>query len=501
MPALTRRAFLASSAFAAIARGQAEELAFLSLAEASRRVRARSVTAAQLVGACLTRIEAYNPKLNAFITVMADAARKQAAALDAEARAGKFRGPLHGIPVALKDNIDTAGTRTTAASAVFDARVPTEDAEVTKRLLAAGAIIIGKTNLHEFANGGTSVVSYFGPVRNPWALDRHPGGSSGGSGAAVAAGMAYGALGTDTGGSIRTPASLCGIVGLKPTHGLVSIRGIIPLVWTLDHCGPMTRTVEDAAVLLQVLAGYDPGDLHSIERPIPDYVAEMKRPVRGLRLGVPRVPFFDHVEPDVRSAVEAAIGDLVKMTAGAKDVILPDVRGASLPGEMYAYHEEYFRSSQGRYQIPVRRNLQRGGEAKAFEYVKGWRKVMTLRREIGAWFDQNEVDLLVLPTRRRVPRTIDDSIKRAESDKPVNPELENTSEFNILGIPAITVPCGFTANRLPVGLMIAGRPWAEGQVLALAHAYERATKWHTERPPLTPDMPVPKLAASESAGD
>lgn len=501
MPALTRRAFVASGAAAAIARGQAEDLAYLSLAEASRRVRARSVTAAQLVEACLARIDTYNPKLNAYITVMRESARKQAEALDAEARAGKFRGPLHGIPLALKDNIDTAGVRTTAASAVFDTRIPGEDAEVTRRLLAAGAILIGKTNLHEFANGGTSVISYFGPVRNPWALDRHPGGSSGGSGAAVAAGMAYGALGTDTGGSIRTPASLCGIVGLKPTHGLVSIRGIVPLVWTLDHCGPMTRTVEDAAMMLQALAGYDPGDLHSIERPVPDYVSEMKKPVQSLRLGVLRVPFFDHAEADVRAAVEAAIAEVAKLTASQKEAVLPDMRGAGLPGEMYAYHEEFFRTSQGRYQIPVRRNLQRGGEAKAFEYVKGWRKVMTLRREISAWFDRNEVDLVVLPTRRRVPRTIDDSIKRAENDKPMNPELENTSEFNILGIPAITVPCGFTSGGLPIGLMIAGRPWAEGQVLALAHAYERATSWHKQRPPLTPDMPVPKLASADSAED
>jgi aspartyl-tRNA(Asn)/glutamyl-tRNA(Gln) amidotransferase subunit A len=501
MPALTRRAFVVSTAAAAIARGQVEDLAFLSLAEASRRVRAKSVTASQLTEACLARIDTYNPKLNAFITVMKDAARKQAETLDAEARSGRFRGPLHGIPIALKDNIDTAGTRTTAASAVFDSRIPTEDAEVTRRLIAAGAIIIGKTNLHEFANGGTSVISYFGPVRNPWALDRHPGGSSGGSGAAVASGLAYGALGTDTGGSIRTPASLCGVVGFKPTHGLVSIRGIIPLVWTLDHCGPLTRTVEDSAMMLQVLAGYDNLDLHSVERPIPDYVAEMKKPVRNLRLGVLRIPFFDHVEPDVLGAVESAINGLAKMSAGAKDVTLPEIRGAGLPGEMYAYHEEFFRTGQGRYQIPVRRNLQRGGEAKAFEYVKGWRNVMTLRRTIGGWFDKNEVDLVVLPTRRRVPKTIDDSVKRAESEKPMNPELENTGEFNVLGIPAITVPCGFTSAKLPVGLMIAGRPWAEGQVLALARAYEEATAWHNQRPPLTPDTPVPKLTATEPSAD
>jgi aspartyl-tRNA(Asn)/glutamyl-tRNA(Gln) amidotransferase subunit A len=218
-----------------------------------------------LVKACLARIDVYDPKLNAFITVTRDLALKQAAALEAELAAGKIRGPLHGVPIALKDNIDTAGVRTTAASSVFDDRVPTEDAEVNRRLAAAGAILLGKLNLHEFANGGTSATSYYGPVRNPWALDRNPGGSSGGSAAAVSAGLCYGALGTDTGGSIRTPSSYCAVVGLKPTYGLVSIRGIIPLVVSLDHCGPITRSVADAALMLQVLAGYDRLDIASVE--------------------------------------------------------------------------------------------------------------------------------------------------------------------------------------------------------------------------------------------
>jgi aspartyl-tRNA(Asn)/glutamyl-tRNA(Gln) amidotransferase subunit A len=493
MAALDRRLFLASSLGALAARAQSPDLSLLSLAEAAARLRSKSVSPSELVEACLARIDTYNPKLNAFITVMKEQARADARRLGSAAPTG----PLHGIPIALKDNIDTAGVRTTAASAVFDTRIPAEDAEVTRRLKAAGAIVIGKTNLHEFANGGTSVVSYFGPVRNPWALDRHPGGSSGGSGAAVSAGMCFGALGTDTGGSIRTPSSLCGIVGLKPTHGLVSISGIVPLVWTLDHCGPMTRTVEDAAMLLQVLAGYDETDLHSMERPIPNYVAEMKKPVRAMRLGVLRVPFFDHLEADSLKPIEDALGVLAKLTHSQKDAVLPDTRGASLGGEMYAYHEELYKTSAGRYQIPVRRNLQRGGEAKAFEYVKGWRKLMMLRRTIGHWFDQNQVDLLVLPIMRRAPRTVEDSLKRAESERPVNPELANTSEFNILGIPAITVPCGLNSRKIPVGLMIAGRTWDEGRVLALAHAYERATEWHKMQPPLRPDMPVPELKTEE----
>src|ERR1700736_3658936 len=257
MSQITRRGFALSVAGALAARGQAsEDLAGLSLTEASSRIRARSVTPTQLTEACLARIETYNPKLNAFITVLRQQARIQARELDAEQISGKLRGPLHGIPIALKDNIDTAGIRTTAASALFDDRVPDQDAEVARRLKDAGAIVIGKTNLHEFAMGGTNATSYYGPVRNPWALDRNPGGSSGGSAAAIAADLCFGALGTHTGGSIRTPSSFCGVVGLKPTYGLVSIRGIIPLTLSLDHCGPIARSAMDAAMMLNVLAGY-----------------------------------------------------------------------------------------------------------------------------------------------------------------------------------------------------------------------------------------------------
>src|SRR5882724_11149070 len=300
MADLTRRGFSLTVVGALAARGQvSEDLSTLSLAEASARIRSRSVSPVQLTEACLARIGSYNPKLNAFITVMRDQALVQARELEAEQRSGKLRSPLHGIPIALKDNIDTAGVRTTAASAVFDDRIPSEDAEVARRLKAAGAILIGKTNLHEFAMGGTSATSYYGPVRNPWALDRNSGGSSGGSAAAVAADLCYGALGTDTGGSIRTPASFCGIVGLKPTYGLVSIRGIIPLTLSLDHCGPLTRSVGGAAILLNVLAGYDRMDIASVEHTKENYATAMHQPVAGLRLGVPRAPFFDLLDPDV----------------------------------------------------------------------------------------------------------------------------------------------------------------------------------------------------------
>ena len=500
MQDITRRGFTLSAigALAAFA-DSSEDLSRLSLAEASARIRARTVTPTQLTEACLARIRIYNPKLNAFITVLREQALAQARDLEAEQRAGRFRSPLHGIPIALKDNIDTAGIRTTAASAVFDDRVPEHDAEVTRRLKEAGAILIGKTNLHEFAMGGTSATSYYGPVRNPWALDRNPGGSSGGSAAAVAADLCFGALGTDTGGSIRTPSSFCGVVGLKPTYGLVSIRGIIPLSVSLDHCGPIVRATEDAALMLNVLAGYDKLDIASVEHPKEDYLAEMKQPVSGLRLGIPRAPFFDLLDADVEKSVEDAIVLLAKMTKGARDVTLPSVADINLGGESFAYHEEFFAHGPGRYQIPTRRALQQGANLKAAEYIRARWKLELLRRTIDDSF--TDFDLVVLPTRRRTPRKIDAAIKREESDKLRNPELENTGQFDIYGIPAITVPCGLTSGGLPVGLMIAGPRFSEGKVLALAAAFERATDWHKRLPPLTPDTPVPPLAPTDEDKD
>lgn len=502
MPTLSRRAFATTIVAGAVAArptarllaqrpATPADLAWLSLTEAADLVKARKVSSTELVTACLERIATYNPKLNAFITVTGEAALTRAKALDA-LPASAARGPLHGVPIALKDNIDTAGIRTTAASSVYDDRVPAEDAEVARRLAAAGAIVLGKLNLHEFANGGTSATSYYGPVRNPWALDRNPGGSSGGSAAAVAAGLCFGALGTDTGGSIRTPASYCGIVGLKPTYGLVSIRGIIPLIVSLDHCGPMTRTVADAALMLQALAGYDRLDIASVEHPAENYLAALASPVKGLRVGVARVPFFDHLDADVAAAFDTALKTIASLTGSVRDVVLPSTSDVNLNGEMYAYHEALYAKMSGRYQIPTRRNLQNGASAKAAEYVRGRWALELMRRTIDDSF--RDVDVVVLPTRRHTPRTVDAALQREETDVPRNPELENTGQFNVYGIPAISVPCGFTTAGLPVGLMIAGPRFAEGRVLALARAYEQASEWRARRPPITPDTVVPPLA-------
>jgi aspartyl-tRNA(Asn)/glutamyl-tRNA(Gln) amidotransferase subunit A len=506
MAAAASQALMTSKLANAVDAPPQDELTALTLSEASRRIHSGEVTSTKLTQALLDRIAIYNPKINAFITVMRQDALAQAATLDSEAKAGKFRGPLHGIPIALKDNIDTAGTRTTAASAVFDDRVPDADAEVVIRLKQAGAVLIGKTNMHEFASGGSSASTYFGPVRNPWALDHIPAGSSGGSAAAVIGDMAYGALGTDTGGSVRMPAAYCSIVGLKPTYGLVSIRGIIPLTYSLDHCGPMTKTVEDAAMMLNHMTGYDKHDVASVDHPAEDYVSSMKQPVSGLRLGIPRAPFFDLLDPEVAKAVETAIGVLSKLTKSTFDCHLPGTGGfnaLALSGEREAYHIALFRRNFLRYSLGVKQSIETAEKKlndvssepcseKVVDYVTSNWQLILMRKGIDDAF--KDFDLVALPTMRILPRTIDDALNREEVDTPREPEtISNCTPFNIFGLPAISIPCGFSASGLPIGLMIAGPRFSEGKVLALASAYEKATQWHLKRPVLTPDMAVPPV--------
>jgi len=483
----------------ALASTPGDELASLTLSEAAAKVRSGAVTAVQLTEACLSRIATYDSKLDAFITVMKEKALVCAAQLDAEQKAGKIRGPLHGVPIGVKDIIDTAGTRTTGGSALFVDRVPTEDAPVVARLLSAGAIVIGKTNTQEFAMGGGET-SYWGPSRNPWNLAHSTGGSSSGSGAAIIANLCFGALGTDTGGSVRMPASFCGIVGMKPTYGLVPIKGILPLTLSLDHCGPMTRTVLDNAMMLNVMAGYDKYDITSIEHGKEDYVAAVKQPVNGLRLGTP-VGYFDTLDPEVAKAVADATALLAKMTQGAKEVSLPSI--TSMPnlgqlGETLAFHEEYIKKQPGRYMLPERRRLESALEAnlRATDYIRAKWEVETLRRTVDDSF--TDFDLVVLPTQRILPPTLTELVDRAHETKPSNPRVtSNCQPFNLMGLPAISIPCGFSKSGLPIGLMIAGPRFSEGKILALAHAYEQATEWHKRKPPLTPATakPVVKMPA------
>ena len=487
----SRRDFLKSTvaagavAFAAQrAPAQTDDLIRWTLQKAAQSVRRKSVSPVDLTRACLRRIERLDPVLNAFITLTAEQALAEARALEAEQQKGRFRGPLHGVPIALKDNIDTAGIRTTAASALFADRTPSEDAEVARRLKAAGAILLGKLNLHEFAAGGTTVVTYYGAVKNPWKRERSTGGSSVCSAAAVAAGLCYGALGTDTGGSIRQPAAYCGIAGLKPTYGRVSNRGVIPLSWSLDHVGPMCRTVADCAVMLQVLAGYDAADTTSADAPVPDYAAAIDLKTASLRLGIPRAMFYDKLDPDIDAAMKKAVEVLKKLAADIRDVTLPSI--ADLPSvvgpEMYAYHMAHFSKLPGAYQPATRKRLERARDIPASTYVTARREIDRLRRVITGVF--NTVDLLITPTTRIPPHTLEEALKRDNEEITPVPTLGNTGAFNAFGLPTISVPCGFTKDGMPIGLQISGRPWGEAQVLALAHAFEQATDWHTRRPNL-----------------
>jgi len=454
----------------------ASDVTSLTLKQASDQLRAKTVSSMELVQACLDRIAAHNSRLNTFITLTADRALAAARAMQAEIQLGKWRGPLHGVPLALKDNIDTAGIRTTAASLLLKDRVPSADAEVVRRLKNAGAVILGKLNMNEFAFGRTSADTAFGTVHNPWALERIPGGSSSGPAAAVSASLCFGALGTDTAGSIRMPASFCSVVGFKPTYGRSSMRGIIPVSWTLDHVGPICRTVEDAALMLSAIAGYDDADVTTVDTPVPDYAAELRMPVARLRIGVLRKPLFDNLDAETAAAAEAALAVLRKLTGRMIDMQIPPVGIASqvMVAEAYAYHAQTIAQSPDLYLPGTRSTILGAANGKAADYVLAHRRLEQLRREILRVFE--DVNILITPTTPEPATVIGETPQRNASVA--------TSPFDVYGLPAISVPCGFSAAGLPIGLQIIGAPWAESSVLALAHAYEQATEWHTREPKL-----------------
>jgi aspartyl-tRNA(Asn)/glutamyl-tRNA(Gln) amidotransferase subunit A len=451
---------------------------FRTISELSQRLRRREVSPVEITRDCLERIEWLNPELNAFITVTGESAVAEARLAEGEILRGEWRGPLHGVPVALKDLIDTAGVRTTAASALYKDRVPEQDADVVRRLRQAGAIIVGKNNLHEFAYGGSSVVSYFGDVHNPWNRGRIAGGSSGGSAAAVVAGLAFAAIGTDTAGSIREPAALCGCVGLKPTYGRVSSRGVIALSLSLDHVGPLAATVADAAIVLQAIAGYDSADITSADAAVADYVAALREDSKSLRVGVPRAYFFDDLDAEVASAMEHALRGIATLVAEVKDVQVDVPLDRALQtAESYAYHAENAAKSPELYQPETLRRIRRGEDVSAAEYIQRRRELDEARRNIGQVFAG--VDLLVTPTMPMPAPAIADLKADPEALRPAELKLlRNTRPFNVWGLPAISVPCGFAHSGLPIGLQIAGPHWREDLVLRLAHAYEQATAWH-----------------------
>jgi aspartyl-tRNA(Asn)/glutamyl-tRNA(Gln) amidotransferase subunit A len=471
-----------------------QQLPFPDLASASQAVQTKQASPVELTQACLNRIEHLNPQVNAFITITADTALEEAAKAEAEIKRGEWKGPLHGMPLAVKDLVETAGVKTTAASKVLAGNVPEEDAEVMRRLRSTGAVMLGKLNLHEFAYGGSGVIGHYGPAKNPWNPAHITGGSSSGSAAAVAAGLCYGAIGTDTAGSIRLPAAFCGITGLKPSFGLVSARGVIPLSWSLDHVGPMARTAADCALMLQAIAHYDPKDINCQKFPPVYYPSAMGEPTTSLRVGLAK-EFFQDVEPEIVNAVETAIALIKKLVTSVSEVSLPtDVDRTVVRCEPFAYHQAYMAEHEKDYDPETLRRIRSGSDVSAADYIHHYRELLAQRRDIAKIF--NRVDLIITPTAPVAPPTFAELAKTPPSGQSGGDSretslrskelvmLRNTRPFNVYGLPTISMLCGFTRSGLPIGLQITGASGDEGPVLSLAGAYQKETDWHTRQPAL-----------------
>src|SRR5881296_3253116 len=457
-----------------------EELFYATIRDIGARLRRRAISPVELTRAHLERIEQLDPKLHAFVTVTADRALADAKAAETALARGDISSPLLGIPVGYKDIYATRGVVTTGGSALLADWVPGADSTCVARLQKAGAVMLGKLITHEFAFGIQFPGHRFLPARNPWDLERMPGGSSSGSGAALAAGLTVGALGSDTGGSIRGPAAFCGIVGLKPTYGRVSRAGVVTLSWTLDHTGPMARTVEDCALMLQALAGHDPADPASSREPVADYLVPLGQGIRGLRVGVPRAYFFEGVDAEVEKAFEEALATLRDLGATVTDVEIPSIQTswaflAILMAEAFAYHERDVRAHPELYGDVLRERVLAGGLILGSEYVQAQRLRSRLHAEMLEVLGR--VDVLATPTTPKPAPTF-----AAVWDPSFGFPKSNMPPFNMTGVPALAVPCGVSSEGLPLSLQIAGRPFDEATVLRVGHAYERATEWHRRRP-------------------
>ena len=457
------------------------DLTKLTIVEAGAMLRSGETTATALTEAAFARMNELEPRLNAFITVTADRAVAAATRADAELASGRDRGPLHGIPIGIKDLCATKGIRTTAGSKILDDWVPDEDAMVVAKLIDAGAVSIGKLNLHEFAFGTTSNNQWYGAVHNPWDVARHPGGSSGGSGAAVASGEVFAAIGTDTGGSIRMPAALCGTVGLMPTSGLVSREGVTPLSWSLDHIGPLARTVRDAAIFLNAIVGYDASDPASAMTPVGfDATSQIGHRMRGMRIGVARSQWAN-CDPDVAAAVDEALRVLADLGAIVKEIVIPTLdagfRSSVLTAEAAAYHAQRLREHPMDFGDEIRPLLLYGLTIPAHEYINDLRLRAEFTAEVR--YVMQGVDVIASPTCERVASPIAELGADAGYRYSVL-----TAPWNHTGQPSISVPCGFGEANMPVGLMLTGRPFEEALLCRVAHAYEQATNWHTLWPPL-----------------
>ena len=468
-----------------------DELLNLSLTEAASKVRTREVSPVDLVQAALLRIRATDDVLRSYITIFEEQALQVAKAAEIMVAAGHNLGPLHGIPIALKDNIALRGMRTTAGSKVLGDWLPDADATVAERLRRAGAIFIGKTNMHEFAWGGTSANPHYGTVRNPWNIERFPAGSSGGSGVAVAARSCFGAVGTDTGGSIRLPSAINGVTGIRPTYGRVSNHGIIPLAWSMDTAGPMTRTVEDCALMFGVMAGHDPKDPTTAARPGADYSAGLSGGVRGLRIGVVPGYFFHHVQAPVRDAVQAALATFESLGAQIVEIEIENIHGnisAQLTiesAEPSTYHQRWLRERPQDYGDDVRALLEVGELLLATHYLQAQRYRTLLRNEFINAF--RKVDAFVCPTLPFTATKLGATtvvIENGVEEDMLSAIMQFTGIASLTGLPALNVPCGFDADGMPIGMQLIGRPFDEAMLFRMGNAFQMASGFHLRAPSL-----------------
>jgi aspartyl-tRNA(Asn)/glutamyl-tRNA(Gln) amidotransferase subunit A len=456
---------------------------YLTIREIGALLRSGELTSEALTQSCFDLVSKLDDRLHAFITPTPELALQQARESDAELKAGKDRGPLHGIPIGLKDLYATKGIRTTAHSRALIDWVPEEDSACTELLRNAGTVLLGKLSMHEFAFGVHDPVQEFPQARNPWNTDYVTGGSSTGSGAALAAGYCYGALGSDTGGSIRNPGAICSIVGLKPTFGRVSRRGVVPLSWSLDHAGPMARTVEDTALLMQAIAGYDPRDDHSSSLPVGDYTATLNNGIAGARLGLPKGWLAENqgCEPEVMSNFEAALEVLKSLGATIVQVESEpfiDSRSTNsvvMIAEAYSFHEQLLKTHPEWLSKNVRNRVLEGAFVTGADYIQAQRARVAIRAAIDRTLQ--DVDFIVTPSQPTTPQRFD---SQDWAGRYARPALTNAA--NTTGLPAISVPSGFTSDGLPLGLQIMGRAFDEAGVLRAARAYEQATQWHTMHP-------------------
>ncbi|MFN2446608.1 MAG: amidase [Vicinamibacterales bacterium] len=468
------------------------DIVFKSGQELAALIKGRKLSPVEVTEAFLARSEALNPRVNAYITITREHALTAARAAEKEIMAGKYRGPLHGLPYAPKDILATKGILTTNGSKVTAQVVPNFESTITSRMNRAGAILIGKLNLLEFAMG-SGVVSGFGPARNPWHLDYSPAGSSSGSGAALAAYMTPLSIGTDTGGSIRGPANNCGIVGLKQTYGRVSRYGVTTLSWTLDHAGPMTKTVADAAMVLQAIAGADPQDPTAAQEPVPEYMKSLTGNVKGLRIGVPTNYFFDGVNEQTVTAVRAAVAKLKEMGATVLDVTVPHAELAGSAGwivamaEAACFHEQRMKATPQLFDPIVRERLDAARFYPATDYIKALRVRSLLMDSMQRAFET--CDVIAVPsgspaTKLEPAEIAASDVKPGSKSPPIR--MGNTFIGNMTGLPAIVVPCGFTNDdpRLPLGIQFYAKPFDEATLFRVSHAYESNTDWHRQRPPL-----------------